>query len=324
MSTDASEKPQVQGELAPARRPLPPPGGAHPNLSARLAEPVAWLDFSRLTRHWRHVVVSVEATRPRLLDDGPGLAGRIRGAWGWALTDLARLREGELGPSAYDVFFREQAFWAPRMTVPKPFVLAAGCSGGRLCVRLTLFGFAGFWALEAMQGLVAALRQGIVLDHQARVRAPVEPEMVTVERFEGIGTVPIVDHVGLQFETPYAIESRHGLLSSGPSVLATLANRVSGLARWQDLGIDDAFGRLREAMETLDYDLTGLRPVTWERRSSSDPRRPIPMRGLVGTVAISGDLGPLAPLLSLAPSCHIGTNITLGCGRVRLSALPSD
>lgn len=60
-------------------------------------------------------------------------------------------------------------------------------------------------------------------------------------------------------------------------------------------------------------------PLQWERRSNERDERH-PMRGLLGTVAFEGPLGPFLPALQLAEATHIGKATSYGLGRIRVEA----
>lgn len=60
-----------------------------------------------------------------------------------------------------------------------------------------------------------------------------------------------------------------------------------------------------------------LRAVRWERHSLERDERH-PMKGLLGTVALSGDLAPFVPTLRLAELVHVGKMTSHGLGRLRV------
>ncbi|MFP5516982.1 MAG: CRISPR system precrRNA processing endoribonuclease RAMP protein Cas6 [Alphaproteobacteria bacterium] len=309
-----------------ARRAPPPPPGAHPALAARLTDPLGWMGFDRLTRHWRTVTIRVVFARPPLLEeDGPGLAGRLRGAWGWALDDLARAEPDHglpgAAPSAHDALFRANALWAPGMEVPKPYVLTVDADGRRLTARVTLFGFAGRWAADTVEALLMAGARGLTLRPGGPVRAALAAESVAVDRVETLPPLPQPRDgaLTLLFDTP--LKARHGaaLKLDAASILGGLANRVTGLARWQDLGVEDDFAALAQAVVAVDADLSALRPIGWTRRSTRAPDAPISMEGVTGALTLRGDVERLLPILRLGTLTHAGNDTTFGLGRFRVA-----
>ena len=126
----------------------------------------------------------------------------------------------------------------------------------------------------------------------------------------------------LLLETP--LELRRTLPDSPPdfpSVIASLANRVTGLTRWQDAELDLDAGLLIRLARELDVRWSQGARASWERYSSRQGRS-IPMEGRYGSILVEGGLGPLQPLLALGETCHVGSHATLGLGRYRLIFLP--
>jgi len=290
-------------------------------LAGRLAEPLATVPFEALARHWRCLVVTVSATRPADFDDGPDLAGRIRGAWGHALCALAAAPREDAAsrPAAHAVVFGPHGRVAAGLDLPKPYVLHAAVAHGRLDIRLTLFGFALAWAVEAMQALALALRRGIALAAGSRVRVPIDPDAWAVRRLESVPVPAAAGPLLLDFRTPLIVRRGAAMTLDGGSLFMAMANRVNGLARWQDLRVEDDFRALKARAAGLEVSFDGQRPRRWVRHSSRQPGRAIPMAGLVGPVIVGGDVGPLLPLIALAETCHVGSHTSLGLGRFTLA-----
>jgi hypothetical protein len=298
-------------------------------LAARLAEPVGAVTFAELAGLWRHVTITADADLPTDFDDGPGLPARVRGALGWALVDRratgADARHGR--PAAHDVLFGAHGTWAPGLTVPKPYVLACRVAGVRLSVGITLFGFAVAWAGEVTAALLAALDRGIALGPGLRVRASIRPDSVAVSRREGVAVPPLLADPALRglptaslvFRTPAEVRRGDGLLTDGPALMGSLANRISGLARWQDLRVVDDFAGLARVWAAASYGTDRLRPAGWSRHTSTRPGVPIDMRGVIGPLDVSGPVDRLMPLLAIGETCHLGSQAALGLGRYDLA-----
>lgn len=288
------------------------------SLSNRLAVPAGAVGFDALTHHWRHTTICVDAFLPPHFDDGVGLPARIRGALGWALLDGAGKPRRRGGASAYEVLFGEHGEHLPRHPIPKPYVLAVTVSGVRLTVRLTLFGFAAAWAEDVRAALLSALEGGIALFTGARVRASIQADEVRIARAERITIPPATLSMVVLFRTPVSVRSGETLVADGARLVRSLINRVSGMARWQDLEVveDDTLDR---AIASLQFDISRLRVEVWKRHSTRTPTKPLPMRGLIGAMEISGDLEPLMPLLALGATCHMGSQAALGLGRYELA-----
>ncbi|HYH20905.1 MAG TPA: hypothetical protein VD995_20045, partial [Azospirillum sp.] len=121
-----------------------------------------------------------------------------------------------------------------------------------MSVRLTLFGFAVAWVTEARAALLAALDGGIALFTGARVRASIRPKEVRIVRAERIA-VPstAAPSMVLLFRTPVSVRSGKTLVTDGGRLLKSLINRVDGLARWQDLRIEEDIPALERRIEVL-------------------------------------------------------------------------
>ena len=133
-------------------------------LHDRLCRPAVRRPLAALFKRWRHVDITVEAPLPRCFEDEPNLPDRIRGAWGWALTDLAR-RQGSTKPArlpAWSVFFGPPPPLGP-LPACRPFVIQTAVLRRRLFIRLRIIGFATMWADEAECGLRMALKAGLAL-----------------------------------------------------------------------------------------------------------------------------------------------------------------
>jgi hypothetical protein len=122
------------------------------------------------------------------------------------------------------------------MELPKPMLIALEPDGRRLAVELDLVGFASECFEETASALVHAWRQRIPDVAGSRV---VDRQIWGSE----VVAVPKATAVILEFTSPLETPRFKG---SGPasaeaalwSLLSSLGNRVSGLARWQDADIE--------------------------------------------------------------------------------------
>ncbi|MCF8501754.1 MAG: hypothetical protein K9H11_14900 [Rhodospirillum sp.] len=291
--------------------------------ASRLRAGVEAVDLETLAGQWRSVTLPLTAPRPPMLDDGPSLAGRVRGALGRVLSDWAKAGDREAAMADHLLFGPLYPFRG-RLPVPAPYVVRAGpAPGGGLCIQLTLFGFALRWAAVCADALVDGLRGGLTLFSGARVRARLVPDALEINRREALPVLPLDAGVALCFLSPLAVMTDGALTTNGVRLVMGLANRIGGLARWQDLSLNMDFRALRAAAEAVEWDAGALRPVHWVRYSSRQGRAAIPMTGLTGVLTARGPLAPLAPLLSLGAQCHAGGHAVHGMGAYDPLPLPS-
>lgn len=315
------------------------------SLGARLLAPQQRVSLDVLPSLWFHTLVVVRCRGGRALSGQPKVIGKLRGAFGEQLKASASA-EALAGrpcpwrpPCALDVLFRPQARITPALEVPKPYVLATLADGEDLVVRLTLFGLATEWTEAAVEALVRACR---TLDYRGRQIEVIDREFWSEER---VAAPTAAAAAVLAFETPLDIRERrrndgHELASvrgetaerawegDGEAAfdfvrfIATLGNRVSGLARWQDVAVDGDFRALKEQAAAVAVQVQPQPVQRWVRFSGRQERS-IPMGGRLQVVLLEGGLGPLLPLLAIGETCHAGSHATLGLGRYRIS-LPRE
>ena len=309
--------------------PLTLPDGPSP-IADRLLNPADSVPLAVLPRRWFQQTVVVVVAGLGTLARDPSLPGRVRGAWGHQLMRAAS--DAALAdqpcpwdpPCAYDVLFREQGRLTPGLGLPRPTVLAAEAVRPDLTLRLTVFGFACDWVDSAGEALIAAVREGNPLrqaPHQ-RQNDSVAPTIRRrrIETAESVALPESARVAELDFVTPLCLRDRDVAGFGGPgSLIASLGNRVSGLARWQDCTVEADWRALIAQAETLSCDASGLRPVRWTRGSARQGGRKIPMEGLAGRLVLEGDLTPLLPLLVLGAIAHVGSHAALGLGAYSLT-----
>lgn len=290
--------------------------------------PARRIALADLPAEWFHCVTLIRCCGARSLADDPKSMGKLRGAWGEQLKATAsdEAIAGEpcpwTPPCALDVFFRPQARLTPALEVPKPYVLALLPDGGDLLVRLTIFGFATDWTEAAVEALVRACRTS---RHNGRVLEVVDRRYWSED---AVAVTQTPTALVLAFETPLDIRDRRriGVEKVPPEergrfkldkFVATLGNRVSGLARWQDAEADGDFRALKSHAAGLDVHELSRVPDRWTRFSRRQEQW-IPMAGRRAVVLVEGDLAPLMPLLAIGETCHAGSHASLGLGRYRM------
>lgn len=290
-------------------------------LEQRVRNPERQLTLSELAVQWFHALVTVRAAGAGSLANEPRASGWVRGAWGEQLKQAASA-EAVAGqpcpwtpPCALDVFFRCQGHVTPGLEIPKPYAVGLTADGGDLTVELRVFGFATDWLEAAADALVRALRHGI--------RTPDGSRGLTVTGrqthvFDGLEVPPRTPALALEFQTPLTLRRDVPSAPLMPSLIASLGNRVSSLARWQDAAISADWPAIKSAAQALASD-ERFEPYDGHGRTSSRQQgRRIPVEGQRGTLRLAGDLEPLLPLLAIGQTCHAGSHAALGQGRYRI------
>ncbi len=310
-SSRLDERPEVDGEI---RR--------------RLLNPAEEITIAELGERWfvGHIEVVI-AGYGKIVSD-PGLPGRLRGALGTALAagasaaSLAGRPCPFEPPCAFEALFRKQGRMMAGLDLPSPWVIGCVPRRSDLVVTLSLFGFANDWAPAAAEALTRTIVELVDWKGGAAIFLPkVEIRQRSIRVAQGIQQLPGRDSAVLDLLTPLTLTG--GSPNERPASLITgLAARVSGLARWHDVGIDALtdWKALKERARGLDYGFSDIETARWKRGSRRQDRS-IPMSGVRGRLAISGDLsGDLAVLLALGATCHMGADVALGCGRYRIVA----
>jgi hypothetical protein len=293
-------------------------------LADRLASPSRRVTVEELAATWAEVRIVAR------IEGYGGFAGdmrllrRIRGALGQVLMEGAS-PEAVAGrpcpwrpPCALDVMFREQLRVAQN-GLPKPYVLAALRRGEDLEVVLTLFGLAIDWAAAMTHALAAALRHRIDwADQDARHFVP-KLAAVDIRLFEvtGVAMPPPRRCVELAFLTP--MNAEHDDPADRPAtVVARLARRIEGLARWQDAVLEADWLMLAEDWNACAYDCRDLRAATVARRSGRSGRD-FAMPAVCGALTIAEVPAALWPFLVIGQHTHVGKGAAEGFGRFSLT-----
>ncbi len=187
-------------------------------------------------------------------------------------------------------------------------------------MSLTIFGFATEWTGAALEAMTQALPDVDWAGPSSADRfvPRIDIEGRTLQTIEGMASPPQRARIDIELVTPLALggvdprERPAGLI-------VNLARRIEALARWHDATLEGhldlkALGHAARAL-VWDFDVTETR---WMRGSKRQDRE-IPMRGLLGQVAIKGDLAAdIATLLAFGETCHWGGDVAFGCGRMAI------
>jgi hypothetical protein len=296
-------------------------------LAHRLLTPARRLDLAALTAAWFTSCVELRCRDVAGLARDPAVPGKLRGALGAALAMTAST-EARAGhpcpwqpPCALDVLFRRQGRITPGLELPKPYVLALFPDGADLVLRLTLFGLATDWTEMVAEALVRALRGPLSLG----------ASLAIVDRRywseEGVGVPEARSALIMAFATPLQLRPRRRAADEAGageggfvSLMMSLGNRLSGLARWHDALLEADWQALKAQAAGLEVRPLTRVPVGWQRYSRRQ-RRWIPAAGVETVLLVQGELdpaGPLLHLLVLGESAHVGSHATLGQGRYEL------
>lgn len=319
--TDLFADDDVQGNLEAEFGPI----------GARLRAPAHSIDLGGFAEAIEAMAVTfrLSGLAPFIAD--PALPGRMRGAFGEALA--AGASDAALAgrpcdfepPSAFEALFRKQGRMTPGSDFPSPWLIALDSDRGDLIVRLTLFGMTTQWVSAAAEAFAIALRRtewtvtsGRFLPRWhilGRTLAPVVPEAHAIP---GDGAEGFV----IETLSPVVLHGA-GALDRPASLFTTLAQRIEGLARWQEATIDADWSALACMLNALSWRWSEASEINWIRGSRRQGRA-VPMAGVTGRLTVSGDpeaLVAVAPLFRLAGLVHIGADVAFGCGRVVVRAL---
>ena len=272
---------------------------------------------------WRMARITVVCPGKSRHAGHPGAGARVRGAWGRALADGASAEALAGGPCpwpapcAYDLFFNTHGHLTARLELPKPFVLSLEARGRDLVAVLTLFGIAADWAGEAADALVRALRGGLDMHHDRRLA--LEPARREIAVSEGL-PLPAPGHAAiLEFLTPLVLRQDQTAHADPASLITSLANRVSGLARWHGLCLDVPGPLLAVEATRMAAGARWQKAArhSWMRGSQVQGRR-MPVEGLLGQLDLPPAGALVSALLVLGEHCHAGGRATSGMGRYAL------
>lgn len=302
----------------------------HGAIGARLRAPAETLDLDGFAAvfHTRRIEYLLPGLAPHARD--PGLAGRIRGAFGDVLVE-ASSPESAAGmpcpwdpPCAFEALFRKQGRMTPGSDFPSPWVISLDPRHGDLTVTLTLFGFATEWAPAAAEMLAIALCRRVDWRGRTELFVP----RVEIARRRLLGLDGVRQRAGEETE-PLTLDFLSPLVSSGASVdlapaaaFSALGFRLEGIARWHGATLSAVdWAGIAAALRRAEWTWLSVERVTWSRGSRRQDNKRIPMTGITGRLLLEGepqDIELIAPLVRLGEHTHVGADIAFGCGRYRL------
>lgn len=298
------------------------------NIVERIKQPVREIDLLTLAEEWFQQTAIVRIAGASHMAEFSGLPNKLRGALGRVLMRGASEEAIAGRPCpwqpvcALDVFYREQARFEGRHGVPKPFVISVDRVGLDLDLKVSVFGFACDWMDSIRESLVVAARTGLPW-HKMLARENDQKFKPVIRgcwvlTIEGVPTVQAPQSVALQFVTGVDATGCDPL--ENPSTLiARLARRIDGLARWQDSRLhSDAWAGLAPHWKGLHYNVKFRSGVV--KRHSKRQSQIFKNNDLVGCVEIHGNLEPVWPLLRLGALVHVGRGATAGRGRYVLTS----
>ena len=106
------------------------------------------------------------------------------------------------------------------------------------------------------------------------------------------------------------------------TIVARLARRAEGLARWHDAAIGEDWRALGEVWASLDYDAGGLHAGRVDRHAGRANRN-FDVATVGGVMIVAGLPPPLQALLAIGESMHVGKGAAEGFGRYRLDWVPA-
>jgi hypothetical protein len=285
-----------------------------------LRAPGESVDVDRLAARWCGTIIRLECRRPAGFYDSPALVHLVRNAWRRALVDGASdaARAGRAclwdPPCAYDALTNSQGAYEAGFKIPNPYVFAIDISDQTVSVQLTLVGEAALWTETAADVLVHGLRGGIG-KAGGRVTT-LDPSHRRTWRAEGIQPPDLRSGAVMTFLTPLRVERPDITHFSADSLFTSMWLRIGGLARWQGLSLaSEEKRRCEAAWRTLRFDASRL---SWHQSAKSGD---IDVSGFHGTLRIHGDARPVAGLLAIGETAHVGTHGSVaGLGRYRLDA----
>jgi hypothetical protein len=280
-------------------------------MTSFLPPPVCPVDLATFARIIRVTRLTLRFLTPAFFDAGPSLPGRIRGAWGHALTGLSARGLGEADTVRAMVF---------EMTgsAQKPFCIAAEEQGENLQISLTLFGVADCHRSICFDSLIAGLTEGDGLaqvNTPGATRRPLRLLGADWTRRDGLDPFPVTGSARLLFRTPFKIGPRDTLGATWSDIWVSAAVRASAMARWSGLDLPPDKSGVRTLARAMRYQADALEPVRWDRWSSRNPGQRKVMMGMTGPLVIDRWPDELTPLLHLGQALHVGASTSFGLGR---------
>ncbi len=286
-------------------------------------------DLPGLLAHWRHCDVTVSIDFPDSMEWGYWIGNAVRGMVGHQLATLqaekaasARRPDPHQRPGCYDMLYTPVGTYLGRTQIPKPFTVYSDRVKNQIRITIRLFGIAEIIAKDISLALKRGLAQGISLRAKGGLRVPCTPYDVTISPTRSLPSIQTraadIDVFTLRFLTPLMRKNGSTFRANTDGLLQAIYERVMGLALWNGVKIPHTpacFDKHKTPFAIGDSD---IRVERWNRYSSRQPGRPIPMAGLIGDVKINGYDTNLTTLLRLGELCGVGSGTSQGLGRYEL------
>lgn len=286
-----------------------------------------------LRHHLRTTSVVATFRRPLGFDDGASLGGRIRGALGVRLAEVAERpdaraeRRALFGQSSAYVALFGRPLQAPAAlgtlfhNPSRPFVLDVISTRNRIEVTIRLFGFAAVWSVEVAEGLAIALSEGIAIAPGARARARIMPDEVKIKRELPPPRLGGSQEALILMRTPTRLARGPALAFDTSAVLSSMTARIAAIAAWHGIVLDPDIPALSAAAAGIRVRPIKIEATGWHRIAvRSGPRR-VPMAGFVGSFWLVGELGPFVPFIEMLELAHLGSYTSFGLGGVEVVAI---
>ena len=286
----------------------------------------------------------------------PYAGSMLRGAWGHALLALAPLPHSSGQPCAlhascpYCQVFAPPALPAHGLQkfsqMPAPYVIEPPTGGARRLAPGETFSFSLVLIGQALAHLPTlllawerALQTGLGLQHSRCALLEIIDEtsllpltdhgmQLSILKRPIPPARPLGQHATLELLSPLRLQQQgkpakaHNL--NARNLLVTLARRwqlLQDVALGADAPQQD-FAHITAQASAITLHGENLRWFDWGRFSQHQQQE-MQWGGLLGSVHLTGDLSPFAPLLHLGQWLHVGKNASFGLGGYRLSASPA-
>lgn len=269
-------------------------------------------------------IIRVVAERPALMEDYPELSFRVRGAFGRQLAsaNAAPARGRPQRATAYDILFAPVTHRTASTELPKPAIVRAWVEGHHFIADLHLIGFADGWLDDAAEALMASLAGGIALRGAGGMRVEIPVHDTWIREPGPIDVPASLRSATLSFRSPVTVRRGAALATDARAIIRSIPRRVASLARWQGCLIDTDWGALATEIERLEIDDRHLHEHNWQRYSTRSGSTPIPMRGYLGRIGLTGYMARLAPFLAIGQHINTGSHASIGAGWFDLALFP--
>ena len=247
------------------------------------------------------------------------LPGRIRGALGQKLMEGASaqaLSGGECPwnpPCALDVFFRCQFKMTGGLELPRPFNISVVCEDNSYFVKLSLFGEAVQYVEVMAECLTASLKRGVFFENRGITPLTVANRLIIDAPLYYVDDLPF--SAAMNFLSPFCQRNNNELEIKPDSLLVGLLGRIKGIALWHGIEFDIIWKNAKAKFRDVQWDTSHLLHVKWQRYSSRQIGRTIPMEGMIGPLLMRGDLRSIIPILLIGERIGVGAHTAHGMGQ---------